>query len=658
MASQIDLRYEHARAYEGRADYAAAHAVSLVMLDKARWEETVYQGRPALTFPTASGQRWRFLDGQQPHYKSQKGYKRCWYGLNQHTTGLLADNQPLVIANGEIAVLAAQEHGLAAACVTNGEKALDDRLIQHLQTFLQYLDAPRIWIALDCDAKGRKVALAMQTQLSDAGIETRALELGLSEGGDLADFCLHHGEKTVEALQALPDLKASALNASDRRWKIVHASELEELPPVSWLIPGELPDRALTVVYGASGVGKSFFALDYALRVAQSQTVIYMAGEGVYGYQGRIQAWCQHYNLSVGQLFMCLGAVAFLDKNDLDAFIEKARETAPSPKLIVVDTLARSMLGADENSSRDMGKFVQACEEVKQEFDCAVLLVHHTNKSGVSERGSGALRGGADAMIKLTDEDEIIRVESVKTKDAQPFEARFVKLLPVDIGERDPEGHPIMPPVVIEAEQVADDPNGPLTARQRKVIEAMALEALEDGTTAAELVIMTDIPERTLYRVLSKLKKRKLVMHPGKGAPFKLTAQGLALAGRTDAFASEADLETRSDSIFARGKKVTASASATVLPETPLDDFEVPAISDEELYGMTEAEMATWEADQAFWEAQSALAADGASGSARSATSAKDDGKTDKVGARGKSGRRDKTTAFKGAMEEGEPHGR
>src|SRR5690606_35871036 len=57
--------------------------------------------------------------------------------------------------------------------------------------------------------------------------------------------------------------------------------------------------------------------------------------------------------------------------------------------------------GADENSSQDMGLVLQACRMATQQLGCTVLLVHHTNKDGITERGSSSLRGAMDFMIRI-----------------------------------------------------------------------------------------------------------------------------------------------------------------------------------------------------------------------------------------------------------------
>jgi putative DNA primase/helicase len=76
------------------------------------------------------------------------------------------------------------------------------------------------------------------------------------------------------------------------------------MPDPEWLIDGILPANKLSVVYGASGTGKSFLALDWGLSIAtgtgwqgnrvKQGGVAYIAAEKGPGYKHRIQAWFQH----------------------------------------------------------------------------------------------------------------------------------------------------------------------------------------------------------------------------------------------------------------------------------------------------------------------------------------------------------------------------
>jgi hypothetical protein len=183
------------------------------------------------------------------------------------------------------------------------------------------------------------------------------------------------------------------------------------------------------------------------------------------------------------------------------------------------------MVGSDENSTRDMGLFIAACEHVKRELSCSVLIVHHTNKGGVSERGSGALRGAADVMIKQYMDDDVIIIECSKTKDAEPFPTAYMKLLPVQIQLDNAEKSV---PVLVPTDKIIESPDSPLTRNQIKVMEALALEIFTSGATVVELAeTIPDMERGAINRAISRLMAKGYVMQPAKREPYELTKLGL-----------------------------------------------------------------------------------------------------------------------------------
>lgn len=518
------------RAYSGIDDYAAAHGVTAEYLTTSGWVESFYQDRHALAFKTQTGTRWRFLDDKQPHYKSEKGYRASWYGLTPSLARRLATGGSLVICNGEISTVAARFHKLPATCVTGGEKAIPDNLIEQLKSFFGNIDeAPPIIVAFDCDDTGRRAGRLVCRQLRDAGFIARAVDLGLSKGGDLADFCMLHGENVSRELNLLPamSLENDIAPAVSRNWYIIPAVELRNLPPIEWIVKGEIPARGITVLFGASGAGKSFLALDYALTIAQDQPVVYMAGEGEYGYRQRVAAWCQHHGKPEGRLFMCIGAVQLMETDDLDAFLRAIQ--AIRPVMVIIDTMSKSMIGSDENSTRDMGLFVQACEKVKRDLDTTVLIVHHTNKGGVHERGNSALRGASDAMIRVTAEDDLIRVDSAKTKDASPFPTRYIQLLTVPI---EIDGQMVDSAVAIESDRIIQSPDDPLTPNQLQTLKLLGETPF--GASRNEIAETSGVPYHSLQRILSQLRKLDYVKVDGYGKPYTITQTGLDRLDRLD----------------------------------------------------------------------------------------------------------------------------
>ena len=82
---------------------------------------------------------------------------------------------------------------------------------------------------------------------------------------------------------------------------LLSVADLANLKPPEFLIAGILPAGGFSVLFGPSGVGKSFLALDWALCVASglpwygNETrpgwVVYVAAEGRSGLGIRVQAW-------------------------------------------------------------------------------------------------------------------------------------------------------------------------------------------------------------------------------------------------------------------------------------------------------------------------------------------------------------------------------
>lgn len=553
LAKRLGLDVENAiyvattkRSYTGLADYANAHGVPEQVFTLAQWTADKKNNRPALRFPTQTGFRWRFLDGLKPSFISENSYKRCWYGLNEKTRNLLSLGENLVICNGEPSVVVAHAYGIPAVCVTGGEvSGIPKDLLPQLQDFLKTFPSAEIVVAMDCDETGRKNAATVVSQLTSAGLNAYSVDLGLTRGGDVADFLTLYGwDKDGEAIAAfkmLPKitkkvpptpygLSPSQVVASGLGWVTIRGATIHSLPPIRWLFKGEIPERALTVLFGPSGTGKSFLAVDYCMRVCQTDNALYIAAEGELGYNYRIKAWLAYHGGHERNLFMTLGAVQMMDDNQLTLFIDSHKPI--KPKLVIVDTLARSMSGGDENSTRDMNKLMANCHRLTVELECAVLLVHHTGKAGSLERGSSVLRGAADSMIRLSDLDDCIAIECAKSKDIDPFETRYVAKHLVTLDESDEEGNRIITPVLIPHER--KDDNEHLTKRQRTILEALARPIFVDGATIAEICDFTQIDRVTVWRALDKFKGNQWVEQTAPREPYRITDGGKRMVDVAD----------------------------------------------------------------------------------------------------------------------------
>jgi len=219
-----------------------------------------------------------------------------------------------------------------------------------------------------------------------------------------------------------------------------------EIKDPDYLVDGTIETPSLIGLIGPSGSGKTFVALDMAMSIAtgtpyhsmevKAGPVIMSAGEGHTGIPRRVQAWCAHHgqNITHANLALTSRAVNLFDEGYLSAFckeVDAIAQTKGAPRLIIIDTVARHMGGLDENSAKDMGELIRTADKLKDDYQCAVMLVHHTGHANQDRaRGSTAFKGALDTEIivnQLGDHDLTTKCE--KQKDGTPFEMRqFIKI--------------------------------------------------------------------------------------------------------------------------------------------------------------------------------------------------------------------------------------
>lgn len=205
---------------------------------------------------------------------------------------------------------------------------------------------------------------------------------------------------------------------------VLSVNDLENMPQPEWLIKDKLPEGQ-TWVYGEPGVGKTFVVLDWAATVAaMGDTVMYCVGEGVKGFSKRVIAWKKaHDTVRLDNFYVIPMTPQLLEKHSVEAFNEVIKQH--QPRLVVIDTFARAAVGGDENSAKDVGRAIAVLDTVYRVHDCSSVVVHHSNKGGNGERGSGAIRGAADATWEVTPDYSHSGMSTVqilcrKMKDSEP----------------------------------------------------------------------------------------------------------------------------------------------------------------------------------------------------------------------------------------------
>jgi RecA-family ATPase len=215
---------------------------------------------------------------------------------------------------------------------------------------------------------------------------------------------------------------------SDRLWPLYSETELADIPQPKWLVDQHVTD-GFTVMYGPPKSGKTFVALDWALSMASGQSwhgtrteaapVLYVSGEGAGGLHKRVQAWKKANGERSSRLYFIPFGARIVQREHVVQLYHDIHATGA--RLLVVDTLARSMAGKDENSAQDMGLAIQALDWLREKTGAGMLVLHHSGVDGTRPRGSTALFGAADTLIRVEGEDNQVTLSCEGQKDAMPF---------------------------------------------------------------------------------------------------------------------------------------------------------------------------------------------------------------------------------------------
>jgi hypothetical protein len=297
---------------------------------------------------------------------------------------------------------------------------------------------------------------------------------------------------------------------------LVDATKLDQLPKAEPLIEGVLFRDTLAWLGGKPGHAKTFIALDMACCIATGYpwrgnpvtagNVLYILAEGAHGMHERRLAW-EHVNgreVPASTMFFLPVAVQLAREGvDVVGLIQLAQELEPT--LIIIDTQARVTVGADENSSKDMGLFVAALERLRIATGACLLTVHHEPRGAENLRGSGALEGAATTVMRSHKDGLIVSLDCTKQKDGPEFAKIIGKMEQVQLpGSSSLAWYqgPVVP--------------SDLTAESEYQLLATLRDSFgTSGASSTELRDVSGLAKETYYRARKALVNKGLIVNIG-----------------------------------------------------------------------------------------------------------------------------------------------
>jgi hypothetical protein len=319
-----------------------------------------------------------------------------------------------------------------------------------------------------------------------------------------------------DCLKTLNDHENSDQSKAFRNpFKLLTLDEICSRPRPDWLVDEMLLEIGTSAMSGDYGSFKSFVALDIGLCIATGRewqgrevkagAVVYVVAEGAYTTQDRAKAWCICHQLGLPKNFRVIEVPAQIADPTICAQFIEAIE-ALNPIFVVLDTLAKCNVGADENSSRDMGLFTDGMQKIGTKLGAQVLTVHHNNKSGTA-RGSNSLPSNVDTHITLkASAGNVVTLSCEKTK-TKPFERFSLVGREVEIGEQDKRGREITS-LIFEPTDRPATASKSLSANDKTCLEVLPTS----GATSAEWQNLADakgIARSTFYYCRDALANEK-----------------------------------------------------------------------------------------------------------------------------------------------------
>lgn len=303
-----------------------------------------------------------------------------------------------------------------------------------------------------------------------------------------------------------------------RRFEFVQFAQFAQRRNPDWIIHGTLPAAGLAVLFGESGSGKSFLALDLAIAVSQGtawrgipthqSSVAYIVAEGIGGFSKRLKAFAHQHGIdpTAVPLYILGDTPNFMKGGDMSAVIDGIKAIPTMPGLIIVDTWAQVTPGANENAGEDMGKALAQCKRLHEATGALVLLVHHSGKdASKGARGWSGLNAASDCTIEVirSDNDRVATI--TKMKDGEDGAEFGFKLLTVQLTE-DTSSCVVEHTVATPKEKRKSDPRGP---REQLVLRCVLDTVGPDNTADVGDILSAAVDQMPFDHASNKRDRRR-----------------------------------------------------------------------------------------------------------------------------------------------------
>ncbi|SDE12049.1 AAA domain-containing protein [Bradyrhizobium brasilense] len=268
------------------------------------------------------------------------------------------------------------------------------------------------------------------------------------------------------------------------------------------IVKGFLGAGEFSLFVAKPGTAKSVLLCDIGCHIAAGREwhgrkvkqgmVVFFAAERQSLTERRVAAWRKKHGLA-GIPFVVVGGKLDLTGGLIDAKLLAATIKTLETKcghecvLVIVDTVTRTFGGGDQNTSKDMQRYIQSVDELHRATGAHVAAIHHSGWDG--DRGKGAidLDGAIDVSFGVNvvgkGPTKTFTLECTGANDGEEGPVTSFRLDSVELGT-DADGNVTTAPVVAQVEPTPCKTDGSnLKGSAAKALDSLKLAIQQHGET-------------------------------------------------------------------------------------------------------------------------------------------------------------------------------
>jgi AAA domain/CHC2 zinc finger len=349
---------------------------------------------------------------------------------------LREDQSRWFLCEGERDVDTVVAWGMFATTNSGGAQNFTRAMARH------FTDAADVVLLEDDDDAGRRRMLTLVPMLQEYGARVRVLKIADHDERrpkDITDWCDVCGgdkDKLYAISDALPEWSPPAPEPFKSTLGVKTYADLAgHATPYEWRVKGLVPKDDHMLIMGSSRSGKTFATLDLAMHVVLGRRyngrkviqggIAYCVYEGQKGFENRLRGYIKAHGLAPEDLrnfaWWTQPPGLYADKTAPELLareiVEVSKAWSHPIAAVVVDTHNSATRGSSEIKSDEIGRVLDAYDQVGKLVSAPLWIVSHTNSEG-KHRGNEQIFNRIETALYVEKVVDGKGVNAVERKDS------------------------------------------------------------------------------------------------------------------------------------------------------------------------------------------------------------------------------------------------